>query len=400
MDMIKAVAVFCISTVFMVFSAFALAAEMEHPAPENAPEVRKASAELVLDAKEAGAVSLYECNTRTYISGRNSSQKLPAGHLAKLMVFLIAAEKIRSGELELDSIVTVSNNANSQNDPQIWLDAGEKVSVSDLLKAVTIGNANDAAVAIAEKISGKVTDFTALMNLKATALGMLGTTFSDPTGMEVGNITTADDICKLCAELVKYKDFSEYFTTRLDTVRDGKTELVSRNKLLRNQKGILGFKVCSGKESGVCAALCIQKDDMTVCFVVLGAKNEDEVLGSCPTMLNSVFSEYEVYYPEIPDELCLDIPVKLGTSTKCRTYMPMIRPVLIHRGSYKSISCTFSVAESAEAPVFRGESFGSIVYKVGDEVLLSSDICSDEYISKVGFVYTLKRVLSNLLNLS
>ena len=345
------------------------------------------------------AAAVYECSTGTLLAGCNENDSLPAGHLAKLMTFLIAAEKISAGDLCENDTAVCSHYANSQQDPQIWLDAGEKISVSELLKSISIGNANDASVCLAEKISQSTNDFTALMNRKAEMLDMRSTYFADVSGTLADTVISAADACKLCSELVKYDDFAPYFTTWMDSVRSGKAELVSRNRMMRVYKGIRGFKVCHTPGLGECAAVCARRGDMTVCAVVLGTEDEDQLFVQVRKLLDSAFSAFEVYHPELPEGTMDDIRIEHGEKQKCRTEIPGLVSVIIPKGSYRDITVGFERLDKLSAPVKKGATVGRIIFKINESELISAEICTAESVEKAGYGFSLKRILLNMLNI-
>ena len=347
---------------------------------------------------ECKAAAVYECTAGTLLAGLNENEPLPAGHLAKLMTFLIAAEKITAGELSENETAVCSHYANSQQGSQIWLDEGEKISVGELMKAISIGNANDACVCLAEKIAADESSFTGLENRKAEILDMQDSFFEDSTGNSPNTVLSAADACRLCSELVKLDSFSPYFTTWMDTVRGGKAELVSRNRLMRSYKGIKGFKVCRTDKVGECAAVCAKRGDMTVCAVVLGAADEDALFEQVRKLLDSAFASYEVYYPEIPEEAAADIKVEHGVKPECMTNIPGLSAVIIPKGSYRSVTSNFERTDKLTAPVKTGTPVGNIVFSLGDDTLAAAEICSAEDVDEVDFGFALKRVLFNLLN--
>ena len=158
----------------------------------------------VMNDISAKSAILVEISTGTVIAEKNSTEKMSASHFAKLMTLLIAADKINADKLKLQDKVTVSANANSKGSPQIWLDIGEVITVDELLKSITIGNANDGCIALAEKIGGTEQDFVQLMNKKAESIGMHNTYFEDCTGISEKTVSTAYDLSLLSAEILKY----------------------------------------------------------------------------------------------------------------------------------------------------------------------------------------------------
>ena len=161
-----------------VICAFALMS-VAAPAAEPAEQLLMYSPERESESVNAAAASVYEVGSRSFIYSYNSSEQRPIGHLAKLMVYLLAVEKIESGELSLSDTATVSARANSMQGAQIWLDIGEVITVDELMRSIAIGNANDACVALAERIAGSEEDLVAMMNSEALRLGMKNTVFKD-----------------------------------------------------------------------------------------------------------------------------------------------------------------------------------------------------------------------------
>ena len=401
MDYFKAVLAFAVSSLLIVYTAFSfMPFSAESAVIELEAELNGSiSNNSMLEGIDCKSAAVFECGTGTMLAAKDSNKRIPAGHMSKLAVFLAAAKLIEKGELSPDDIVTVSAKANSMGDPQIWLDAGEKISVKELMLAISVGNANDACVALAEHISNKASDFTTLLPEINSSEDVKFNSFIDYYFHITENGISSAKLCNICSELVKLKDFSSYFTTWMETVRNGKAELVSRNRLIRTYKGIHGFKVCYSEASGYCAAICAEKGDMTVCCVLLGASDEDRLLSDCATLLDASFSGFEVYYPEIPEEALLSVTVKHGQREQCDTSMPGLHPIIIKKGTYKSISCEFALNNIVTAPAPKGASVGNIRFLSDGKEILSSDITLNETLKEVDIWFNLHKLLFNLLNL-
>ena len=165
---------------------------------------------------------LYEASTGTILYNKKADEKAPVSYLTKLMTILLTSEKIETDKkFTLDKKLITSSTANSKQGSQIWLNVGEEIAVEELLKSITIGNANDACTVLAEGISGSEEAFVQLMNERAEALGMNDTVFVDCSGISDSNISTAKDIAVLSAELLKHGNLKGYFTAWMDTVRGG-----------------------------------------------------------------------------------------------------------------------------------------------------------------------------------
>ena len=243
---------------------------------------------------------LIESETCRILKDYNSSQELPMGTMNKLMTVLLAAEAINEGKLSFDQELTASAAANSSKGATIWLMSGEKMSVIDLLKGLIIGNANDAAVVIAEALGGNTASFVEKMNRRADELGMKNTVFTAPGGVDDENQhTTSYDMALLTREVVKYSFLKEIMTTWLDYLRDGNTELVNENNLVRSYDGILGVKACHSEKSGYSLAAAAERNGETYISVILCCNDKDERFSIGKKLLNAGFSFYKKNYSRI-----------------------------------------------------------------------------------------------------
>ena len=196
-----------------------------------------ASVPIAVSAKSNVEVSapsavLIEANSRKVLSDKNSHEKRACASVTKVMTLLLVMEAVDSGKLKLSDTLSASAHAASMGGSDIWLEEGETMSVDDLIKATAVASANDAAVVLAEAISGSETAFVAQMNKKAKKLGMKDTTFKNCNGLdEEGHLTSAYDVALMSAELITHKKIFDYTSIWLDNLRGGKTQIVNTNKL-------------------------------------------------------------------------------------------------------------------------------------------------------------------------
>lgn len=345
----------------------------------------------------AKSAILVEASTNTVIADKNAEKIRPIAHLAKLMTVLITAEQIESGKLNLDDTVTVSSNANSKGAPQIWLDVGEKISVDELLKSITIGNANDACTALAEKIGGTEEKFVKLINKRATELGMSDTKFADCTGISENTVSTAYDLSILVKELLKFESLTPYFTTWIANVRNNQVELVSTNRLIRTYNGCTGLKSCSSATAGDSLVATAKRGNMEICVVVLGSNNDDLKFSEAKAVMDYGFTAFEIYEPEFDKEILSKIKVNNGEKLKTSVKFNNLSNVLIPRGVYPQITYEFERENSVEAPVKIGDKVGNIVFSNGDKTILKSNIVIAEKVEKIKMPFAIKRILFNLL---
>lgn len=323
---------------------------------------------------------VFELTSGIVIDDVNADKVVPVGTMNKLMTVLLAAEKISCKELSLDTNVEVSEYANSMQGAQIWLMPNESITVEELLKAIIIGNANDASVVIAEAVSGSEKKFVAAMNNKAVELGMENTSFTNCCGYydDDKQLSTASDISKLICELYKYEFLTPYFTTWLDYVRNDTAELVNANELVKKFDGIIGFKAGMSENSGHCIAAAAQRGDKAFGVIILGADDKDKMFSAARTKLESVFADYIVIKPELPEK----IPSMVGVRNSLTTEIPVdfgdIRNIVIPKGAADSISSVCIMPEQIYAPIRKGDKVGEIQFYRKERYLFSVDIFAAE----------------------
>lgn len=217
-------------------------------AEENKAETKTSQTEtaqtMPVEVKAKAAV-LMDVTTGKVLMANNENERLPPASVTKIMTLLLVCEAIDSGELSLTEKLTASKDAVSKGGSQIWLKEGESMTVDELLKAAAIASANDACAVLAERIAGSEEGFVTMMNERAKALGMKNTNFENCTGLDdttTNHYTSAYDIALMGRELLKHELIQNYTTVWMDSLRDGKTELVNTNKLVRFYKGTTGLK--------------------------------------------------------------------------------------------------------------------------------------------------------------
>lgn len=193
----------------------------------------KAEEQMASNAKSA---ILIEASTGTILFEKSSNEKFAPASMTKMMSLLIIMENIDNGNLKMDEIVKASKHAASMGGSQIYLEENEEMKVEDMLKGITIGSANDATVALAERIAGTEDKFVEMMNAKVKELGLKNTNFKNSTGLDEANhYSSSYDMAIIAKELVKHKkilDFSSIYETYLRTDSDSKFWLVNTNKVV------------------------------------------------------------------------------------------------------------------------------------------------------------------------
>ena len=251
-------------------------------------------ADLAPNSKSA---ILLDFDTGKILYSKNDNEVLPPASMTKIMSMLLIMERIDNKTLSLTDEVTISENAASMGGSQVFLQAGETYKVEELLKGIAIASGNDAVVAMAEKASGSVSDFVALMNEKAKSLGLTNTKFLNPHGLDTeGHVTTARDMAIIARELIKHTSILKFTSIYEDYLKksDGSSIwLVNTNKLVRFYDGVDGLKTGFTKNAGYCLTSTAKKNNTRFITVVMGAETSDKRSSDTVNMLNYGFNTYE-----------------------------------------------------------------------------------------------------------
>ncbi|MBR1592526.1 MAG: D-alanyl-D-alanine carboxypeptidase [Ruminococcus sp.] len=344
------------------------------------------------------AYILMEAKTGYIAEEYNSDVRLNVGYLSKLMTVLIAAEDIEKGLYSPDDEVTASPSVTGTKGAVVWLQAGDKITVGDLLKSVIIGNANDAAIVLAENSGGSVEDFVVRMNAEAERLGMRDTVFCSPCGYYDGNeYSTAHDIALICRELVNYDMLTDYFRTWRDFVKSGQTELVNENTLSRTYERHIGFKACHSEQSGYCAAEAGRNEKGIVYIsVVLGAEDEDISLGKAKKLINTGFGEYKITATMFPDEMLRPLEVRNGTENFVEMQIQR-QDMLVVPVGVKELSSVVVIPEYIDAPVRKGQKIGMASFYNGDVLVCEIPITAKEDVDRLSFGWIFGKTLLELI---
>ncbi len=344
----------------------------------------------------AKAAVLMDSATGQVLFSFNENQQLYPASVTKIMPLLIFMEYLDKGLMSLTDTVTVSANAESKGGSQIWLKAGEEMSVEDMLKATAIASANDACTALGEHISGSEEAFVQLLNDKAKALGMKNTHFDNCTGLDDDtdtHLTTAYDIALMSRELLKYEEIQTYTTTWMDSLREGKTQLVNTNRLVRFYSGTTGLKTGTTSKAGYCLSASAQRDELHLIAVVLGASNSTDRFEGAKAMLSWGFANYETLTPEIEASLLTDIPVIKGEKEWVTPRAKGITSLTVKKGAGANMETRVTLQENVSAPVEPGQTLGKAELYLGEEKIAEYALVASEAIPAL----TLRSVMVKML---
>lgn len=282
------------------------------------------SAEDSLNLDSTSAI-LIDSSSGKILYEKNSHEKLPMASMTKIMSMLLIMENIQNGSLNYTDKVIISKNASSMGGSQVFLQEGEEYKVEDLLKCIAVSSANDAVVAMAEKISGSVDAFVQLMNTRAGELNLKDTHFANPHGLDNENhYSTAYDMAILGKELLKYEDILKFTSIYEDylTKPDGsQIWLVNTNRLVRFYEGVDGLKTGYTTEAGYCLTATAKKNDLRLISVVMKASTADNRSKDTATLLTYGFNSFKNNIIYSKDKVLGDIKVEKGKIDKVNVYL-------------------------------------------------------------------------------
>ena len=352
----------------------------------------------VLGSVTAKSCVLMDLDSGEILLAKNENEQLPPASITKIMTLILCFEALDNGMLSLEDTVTTSTNASKKGGSQIWLKENETMTVHELLKATAIASANDACTALGEKIAGDEEAFVVMMNEKAKKLGLENTNFENCSGLDdtaENHYSSALDIAVMSRELMKHEKVKEYTTIWMDSLRDGATQLVNTNKLIRFYEGATGLKTGTTSKAGYCISATAERNGVKLCAVILGADTGDHRFEDAKKLLNYGFANYTVFTPEFDESLITNVNVLYG---KTNEIVPKIIPAqssLLPKGSETSVTQRVDICVDVEAPVEKGQILGYIYYEMDGKEIAKSPIISEESVERKTFAYIFKSLWSS-----
>ncbi len=332
----------------------------------------------------AQSACLMDASTGTVLYAKNADLALPPASVTKIMTLLLFMEEVDAGNIALDETISVSEYAASMGGSQVYLEAGESMKAEELLKCVIIASANDAAVALAEKVAGSEEAFVSRMNERAAQLGMSNTHFENVTGLDdstTKHLTSAYDIALMSRALLGHELITKYATIWMDSIRDGAFGLTNTNRLVRFYQGITGLKTGSTSKAGFCMSATAKRDGLHLIAVVMGSPTRDVRNETAKQLLDYGFANYSIY--DDPGGEAGRVFVPGGVSRDCAAvYGPF--SALLPKGKSKTVTTEILLDESAPAPVKKGDRVGTIRYLSDGEVIGEADIVAAEDVQRIG----------------
>lgn len=358
----------------------------------------------------ATAAVLLEGSSGEIIFEKDKDKELVPASITKIMTLNLIFEAIDSKKLSLEDSVTVSEYAASMGGSQVYLEPNETQTVNDMIKCITIASANDAAVAMAEKIAGSEEAFVKKMNEKAKALGMKHTQFKNCTGLddniESGHYSSAYDVALMSRELItKHPQISNYSTVWMDSIthktKKGETEfgLTNTNKLVRFYDGITGLKTGSTSKAKYCLSATARRNDMDLIAVVMAAPDHKKRFSEAQSLLDYGFANCSVYKDSELTKLLKEVPVQGG-----RKNMAAVEPtstfshIFTQDADMDQVKRTITYEDTIKAPLQKGAPVGKVEYFYNGKLIGSVQLTAGETVEEAGLTDYLLEAVKKLFH--
>lgn len=341
-------------------------------------------------ADEAKSAVLIERDTGAVLYDKNSHERLPPASMTKIMTMILIMEAIQEGRLHWNDKVRTSEKAASMGGSQVFLEPGEEMTVKEMLKAIAVGSANDASIAMAEHIAGSEEEFVKMMNKKAKELGLKDTKFQNPTGLPAkGHYSSAYDMALMAKELLKYPQITKYtglYESYLRENTDKKFWLVNTNKLVKHYPGVDGLKTGFTNDAKYCLTATAKKNNMRVIAVVFGAPTPKSRNTQISKMLDYAFARYETSPIYGQGETLGQVKISKGKKSKIDAKTAESVSVLIKKGEkLNKLKRDIHLKKDIKAPVHKGDKIGELVLKKDGKILSKTPLISEENVAKAGW---------------
>lgn len=364
----KFLIIFCLSFVFMI----------------------NVNAEDLKLAESAKSSILIEATTGEVIHGSNINERYAPASMTKIMSLILIMEEIEKGSLKLDEKIRVSENASKMGGSQIYLESGEEMTVNDLLKGICVGSANDAVVALAERISGTEEAFVFKMNERVKKMGLKDTHFKNSTGLDEANhYSSAYDMAMMGKELVRHKKILEYsgiYETYLRQDTNKKFWLVNTNKLIKTYDGMDGLKTGYTKEAGYCLTATAKRNNMRLIGVIMGEETSTQRNEDMTKMLDYGFNIYTV-------KEFLTKNTKVGTikNDKSKNGIVSVVPIqdinILNKKGEKARKMTYKLnITNDDLPIQKGSVVGTLDVYENNKKVYNIDVTVKENIEKANIL--------------
>lgn len=344
---------------------------------------------------------LIEATTGEILFEKNKDDRVSVASMTKMVAQIIILENIEQGNLSWDEKITVSKNASDMGGSQIWLQTGEQMTVRDLMKGITMASANDATVALAERIAGTEEAFVEQMNNKVKELGLKNTNFVNPTGLDEDNhYSSAYDMAMIAKELLNHEEILEFSSVYEDYIRQdtpNKFWVVNTNKLIRFYNGADGLKTGFTDDAGYCMAVTAKRDGMRLIAITLGEENGSVRNQETSDLLDYGFNLYKVDIVKNKDDVVSEIKIDKGTKEKIDVSVSEDVVVLKKKSELSKKYDLETKINQITLPLKQGDVVGKLLVKDNGKVIKEVDLIAKEDVEKLGYFKTILEVLKDIL---
>ena len=350
--------------------------------------------------KKAKSAVMIEYTSGDVLYNKNANARRSVASLVKMMGLILIFEKIDNGSLKTTEMITVSKTAKEMGGTQIWLEEGEKITVDDLLKGITMASANDAMVLMAERVSGTEEAFVKKMNKKAKELGLKNTHFVDATGLDEESYSCAYDMALIAKELIKHEKALEYTSKYEDYIREGtdnKTWIVNTNKLTRFYPGVDGLKTGYNDKAGSTLAVTAKKDGLRLVAVSLGYDNTNTRNDEMMKLLDYGYNQYE---SKMLFEKGKRIKtVKIDKAEEKVNLIPKEDITIINKKGENKKNYTYEIKlNDINLPLKKGNNVGKLILKNDGKTISETDLITDKDVKKASILKSYLDVIESALS--
>lgn len=349
------------------------------------------SADESLNASAKSAY-LMDYDSKTVIYSKNETDKLPIASMTKLMLLNLCFEKLDAGEYTLSDKITVSETASGMGGSQVFLEANKQYQASELIKSIIVASANDASVAMAERLFGSEQECVKVMNEKCFDWKLENTLFSNCTGLtKPTQYSCAKDVAVMLEKLISHKEYFDFSGIWMDEINHGdrKTEIANTNKLIRFYEGCDGGKTGFTSESGFCLAATAKRGGMRLISVVINAESSKSRFADVSSMFNYGFANYtSKAVVDSSKPLNISVEVKRGEQSTIQIRAEKDARIFSKKGNKENIIVDFSPISEIKAPLNKGDKIGElIVYRDNVEVVRVNAVADEDVNRKTYFGY-------------
>ncbi len=388
---------FCLLFICFLFSESCFATYLTIPtwSENGVVETDTDAKENFLELNCESAILISQ-NTGDVLYEHNCHEQLRPASVTKVMTLLLIMEEIDSGRLSYSDKISCSEAASNMGGSQIWLDETEELSVEEMLKAICVVSANDCTVAMAEHICGSEESFVERMNQRAKELGMNDTVFKNCHGIdEDGHITSSYDIALMSRELLaNHPDIMKYTTIWMDSLRDGKSELVNTNKLIRNYQGATGLKTGSTSLALFNLSASATRDNVSLIAVVMRAPTTKDRFSCAKKLLDYGFSNYQYKEFAKKDDFVMNVSVGKGEKKDVAVRFENSFGMICNKNDSLEMEQEVIISKSVSAPIEKNQILGKVIFKSGDNVLGEVNLVSNDEIEKINFINQTNKILN------